>query len=78
MILSLKSLFYLQLNLRNWGGPGERSGRSPTCLPRPLSATPSGRPLSGEKEFAFGKRVGIAEPLFKLDYIQTFLKSQAS
>ena len=38
--------FYLQLNLRNWGVPGERFARSPTRLPRPLSATPSGRPPS--------------------------------
>ena len=64
--------FYLQLNLRNWGVPGERFARSPTRLPRPLSATPSGRPLAGDKVFAFGKLVGIAEPLFEIISFQTF------
>ena len=40
----------------------------------PHSFTPSGRPLSGYKEFAYRQTIDMEKPLFKVVKIHTFLK----
>ena len=63
------------MNLRSKGKTLGNVSHVPSSVSplHPHSVTPSGRPLAGENEFAYGKLVDIAEPLFKLTYLLTFL-----